>query len=594
MYQVNKDDMSIYVTRGDIFHLSVTAEDNGEPYIFKSGDLLRIKVFAKKDCESVVMQKDFPIPTDTDTVEIFLDENDTKIGEVISKPRDYWYEVELNPLTNPQTIIGYDEDGTKVFRLFPEGRDLTENDPVITPEDIPVVDTGLSLYSKRPVENQVVTRALYRLEGAIKGCPAYAFPEMYGAIGDGVTDDTNAICAMLNDERFNVFRCRGTYKISVNSLSITRDNLTIRGGTFKVNATDEISSLFNIYGANGVRFDSVNFSATLVGNTRANVIALHMKGVSNVLIENCNFENFDYNVKIDRYNTVTNNNIRIEGCDMENSLMPVYVEYTEGFYVSKCRMNISDQATTYEHHIYGSSECNNHYIRECVFEGGIGNSVHYYSAYAGEGVNGRIYVENCSFFNVPCAVNMGNANTKLFCTNINVVTEQTGNTSIIFKAIGGELHINGFNVNAPNAKLFQLAASSYGLIANGTAVVSAGSYNIEDGATAIVRNCDITITTNSNVIYSNNSPNVVVENCNLTKSHDSTLGKSTVFSVRGSSASLKAIGNVIHGNDLIHQFVYNGSSSNENMFFLNNVAFGISYEKADGILGTFVNNTVIN
>lgn len=167
MYQVNEG-MSIYVTRGDIVNLAVTAEDNGAPYIFKVGDVIRMKVFAKKDCTDVVMQKDFPVTSETDTVELFLDENDTKIGEVISKPKDYWYEIELNPLTNPQTIIGYDEDGTKVFRLFPEGRDLTENDPVITPEDIPVVDEELSLYSKRPVENQVVTRALYRLDGAIK------------------------------------------------------------------------------------------------------------------------------------------------------------------------------------------------------------------------------------------------------------------------------------------------------------------------------------------------------------------------------------------------------------------------------------------
>lgn len=193
MYQVN-DDMSIYVTRGDIVNLAVTAEDDGEKYFFQPGDVVRIKVFAKKDCETVVLQKDFPVTAVTDTVELFLDENDTKIGEVISKPKDYWYEVELNPETNPQTIIGYDEDGTKVFRLFPEGRDLTENDPVITPEDIPVVDEELDLYSKRPVENMAVTRALYRLEGYIRRSPKDCVtPEMFGAVGDGITDDTRAI-----------------------------------------------------------------------------------------------------------------------------------------------------------------------------------------------------------------------------------------------------------------------------------------------------------------------------------------------------------------------------------------------------------------
>lgn len=197
MFIVN-DDNSIYVTRGDIVVLGITAEYDGKPYIFKAGDLLRIKVFGKKDCENVVLQKDFPIPTATDTVEIFLDENDTKIGGVISKPVDYWYEVELNPLSDPQTIIGYDDEGTKVFRLFPEGRDLTEYIPDITPEDIPVVDEELDLSSTRPLENRVIARAIARLDGALKCVPTYVTPEMFGAIGDGVTDDTNAIQNAIN------------------------------------------------------------------------------------------------------------------------------------------------------------------------------------------------------------------------------------------------------------------------------------------------------------------------------------------------------------------------------------------------------------
>ena len=162
MYQVI-DDNSIYVTRGDEVYLTVTAKNKGKTYKFQPGDVVRIKVFAKKDCNTVVLQKDFPVYLETETVEIYLDEHDTKIGEVISKPVDYWYEVELNPLTNPQTIIGYDDDGAKVFKLFPEGRDLSEDDPVITPDDIPIVDEALDLTSSRPVQNQAVAKAMAKL-----------------------------------------------------------------------------------------------------------------------------------------------------------------------------------------------------------------------------------------------------------------------------------------------------------------------------------------------------------------------------------------------------------------------------------------------
>ena len=163
MFVVNKDDLSIYATRGDIVFFSVTAEDDGKAYTFKAGDVVRIKVYGKKKAEEVVLQKDFPITADTDKVEIYLDREDTKIGEVISKPKDYWYSVTLNDDTVPQTIIGYDDDGAKLFRLFPEGADVPPYEP-IKPEDIPIVDSELDLTSTRPVENQAVSRAIVSLQ----------------------------------------------------------------------------------------------------------------------------------------------------------------------------------------------------------------------------------------------------------------------------------------------------------------------------------------------------------------------------------------------------------------------------------------------
>jgi hypothetical protein len=161
MFVVNED-LSIYATRGDIVCLNVSATDDrtGEPYEFQPGDVLQMKIYAKKDAENVVLQKDFPVPAKTNTVGVFLTEQDTRIGDVISKPVDYWYEVTLNPYTNPQTFIGYDEDGAKVFKLFPEGNEV--DDP-IEPEEIPTVDADLDMTSKRPVENQAIARAIVQI-----------------------------------------------------------------------------------------------------------------------------------------------------------------------------------------------------------------------------------------------------------------------------------------------------------------------------------------------------------------------------------------------------------------------------------------------
>ena len=167
MFLINDDDMSIYLTRGDTALFPVYAmKSETERYVFQPGDVVRFKVFEKKACENVVLQKDFGIEEETEFATIQLDERETKIGEVISKPKDYWYEIELNPFTEPQTIVGYDDDGAKVLKLFPEGADVP--DVPIEEEDIPIVDSELDLTSTRPVSNHAVSKGFLEVKKNIE------------------------------------------------------------------------------------------------------------------------------------------------------------------------------------------------------------------------------------------------------------------------------------------------------------------------------------------------------------------------------------------------------------------------------------------
>lgn len=116
------NDKTICVTRGDIANIVVAAKlQNGEDYTFAAGSVVRFTVFKKNDCSNVVIRKEVDVDVDTTSVTVNLLSADTRIGNIISKPIEYWYEVEVNPDTAPQTIIGYDEDGEKIFRLYPEG-----------------------------------------------------------------------------------------------------------------------------------------------------------------------------------------------------------------------------------------------------------------------------------------------------------------------------------------------------------------------------------------------------------------------------------------------------------------------------------------
>lgn len=175
MFVVNED-LSIYATRGDTVFFNVSADDHGIPYEFQPGDIIRLSVYGKKDATEVALQKDFPVSSASEEVFIFLEEKDTKIGGPISKHKDYWYEIVLNPDTLPQTIIGYDEDGAKVFRLFPESEEIDDYDP--QPEDFPVVDEELDMTSPRPVSNRAIASAIASIIEPCERAREYLLPPM--------------------------------------------------------------------------------------------------------------------------------------------------------------------------------------------------------------------------------------------------------------------------------------------------------------------------------------------------------------------------------------------------------------------------------
>jgi hypothetical protein len=122
MFKIDNN-KTIHITRGDIGVITIDAKMEGADYEFQRGDVLRFKVYEAKDCSCVVLQKDVVVEETGQEIVINLQSDETKLGDVISTPTNYWYEVELNPDTAPQTIIGYDEEGAKVFRLYPEGSD---------------------------------------------------------------------------------------------------------------------------------------------------------------------------------------------------------------------------------------------------------------------------------------------------------------------------------------------------------------------------------------------------------------------------------------------------------------------------------------
>ena len=119
------DGTTIKLNRGDVLNLTLTLKtsDNSD-YTFQANDKIVFSVYNKgKMTNDAVLLKEITVSEPSESVTINLSSQETKIGDLINKPVEYWYEVELN---NQYTVIGYDDTGAKILLLYPEGSKLTE------------------------------------------------------------------------------------------------------------------------------------------------------------------------------------------------------------------------------------------------------------------------------------------------------------------------------------------------------------------------------------------------------------------------------------------------------------------------------------
>lgn len=122
---------NIQITRGNVLPLTITAsnETDGTPYSFQLEDIIRFKIMQANKVENVLLEKDFSISEVSTEKLIEITADEMKIGELINKSKDFWYEIELNPDTDKtQTIVGYEIDdmgkpNPAILTLLPEGGD---------------------------------------------------------------------------------------------------------------------------------------------------------------------------------------------------------------------------------------------------------------------------------------------------------------------------------------------------------------------------------------------------------------------------------------------------------------------------------------
>lgn len=120
MFKIDKDGTTLLVTRGDKGSIKVKKKISDGVYEpFYKDDVVSFSLKNNFGASEPVLRKKVTVQEQTDTVTFEFSKDDTTIGDLISSPVRYQYDIAVN---DDLTILGYDDQtGPKYFKLFPEG-----------------------------------------------------------------------------------------------------------------------------------------------------------------------------------------------------------------------------------------------------------------------------------------------------------------------------------------------------------------------------------------------------------------------------------------------------------------------------------------
>lgn len=115
----NNDKTTIKCTRGDKGSITIRKKTKeGMMEQFYKDDVVTFSIKNNFGENESVLRKKIVVTKNCDFVTFSFSKTETTIGELISKPVKYQYDISIN---DDMTILGYDEGGPKIFMLYPEG-----------------------------------------------------------------------------------------------------------------------------------------------------------------------------------------------------------------------------------------------------------------------------------------------------------------------------------------------------------------------------------------------------------------------------------------------------------------------------------------
>lgn len=198
------------------------------------------------------------------------------------------------------------------------------------------------------VQNEINNKLDSMLNDGLIG---YVTPEMYGAVGDGVADDTVAVRAAFNSVK-GIILLSNKYRIT-SKIDINKDNLTIIGGKLVLDDATAEEFILDIMGSDilidSVIFEHVEYVNALNNNSQNGI---RLSYCNRVTINNCDFiaKNTAINGILDFYNDWKNVTI-------DNSRFVIDTYFNDKYHAGG--VWIRD--------FYKTATCENLIISNCVF-----------------------------------------------------------------------------------------------------------------------------------------------------------------------------------------------------------------------------------
>ena len=403
-------------------------------------------------------------------------------------------------------------------------------------------------------------------------------PFTYGAVGDGVTDDTDSISKCLNSGMTAVLP-EGTFYVTDSVVVSKPVTLIGAGGKIKIKSHDSA----NVYTFNfndnttiyGVEFISTHDNTTnginqsLDNVACSNVQTIACRKAETLNIVNCTFKNMYIAVfsnGIDK-----NTDVNIENCVFEN-VYSVIFSNKSNINVANCNISINENANVYYHIAYPSQDGDIDYVKL------VNNTVKYNpvklniatfisgnsSATIHQSIK-NVIISNNDVENMRVLyMDQSNVNISNFTFDSNIFRYDTnvltGYVSII-SFIGG-------NVNICNSTFINKTPNLY-LTANLEQTLSFYScdftnfYIVGDSGLTVVQNNSINFNSCTFTVlsFSKITANVTFSNCVI--NHTGTTSNKTLFYIKSDLIKLILLNTVIIGVDST-SFIFNSDTTENN------------------------------